>query len=76
MNRWVTLERASDLTGLPVSFFNERTGKSGRWPEGQVWKWFEGRKMIDSHALDEFIDARPSIASKRGRPHGSAACPV
>lgn len=67
MTRWVTLERASDLTGLPVSYFHERTGASGKWPEGRVWKWFEGRKMIETQALDEFIDERPSMPSQRGR---------
>lgn len=67
MNRWVTFERASDLTGLPVTYFHERTGSSGKWPEGRLWKWFEGRKMIDSQALDEFIDERPSSPSQRGR---------
>ena len=67
MTRWVTFERASDLTGLPVTYFHERTGSSGKWPEGRLWKWFEGRKMIDSQALDEFIDERPSSPSQRGR---------
>ena len=67
MTRWVTFERASDLTGLPVTYFHERTGSSGKWPEGRLWKWFEGRNMIDSQALDEFIEARPSSPSQRGR---------
>lgn len=67
MTRWVTFERASDLTGLPVTYFHERTGSSGKWPEGRLWKWFEGRKMIDSQALDEFIDERHSSHSQRGR---------
>lgn len=74
--RWVTLERASDLSGLPVSFLHERTGKAGIWPEGQVWKWFEGRKMIDVDALDEFIDQKPSVASQRGRRAAGVACPA
>lgn len=74
--RWVTVQRASDLTGLPVSFFDERTGKSGSWPEGKVWKWFEGRKLIDSVALDAFIDERPSVPSKRGRRSARETCPA
>ncbi|HTH09695.1 MAG TPA: hypothetical protein VMA55_09000 [Acidovorax sp.] len=75
--RWVTLERATELTGLPVTFFHERTGKAGVWPEGQVWKWFEGRKLIDMQALDSFIDQRPSVPSQRGRrPRAEDACPA
>jgi hypothetical protein len=65
--RWVTVEKASEETGLPCSFFHERTGLSGEWPERTVWKWFEGRKMIDLQELYNFIDKRPSIQSKRGR---------
>ena len=76
MNRWVTIQKAAELTGLPTSFFDERTGRSGRWPEGRVWKWFEGRKMIDSKALDEFIDRNNSPPSTRGRKKTDAACPV
>lgn len=65
--RWVTIKKASELTGLPTTFFDERTGRSGVWPEGRVWKWFEGRKMIDSNALDEFIDKAQCPPSTRGR---------
>lgn len=65
--RWITIEKAEEVTGLPASFFHERTGLSGVWPEGTVWKWFEGRKLVDLAALYEFIDARPSIPSQRGR---------
>ena len=75
-SRWVTLKIASELTGLAVTFFDERTGKSGRWPEGVVWKWFEGRKMIDSTALDEFIDSDSSPPSTRGRKKADQSCPA
>ncbi len=71
-DRWVTVDRAAEITGLPVSYFHERTGKSGRWPEGEVWKWFDGRKLVDMNALYRHIDARPSIASKRGQRQGAA----
>ena len=74
--RWVTIRKAAELTGLPESFFDERTGRSGRWPEGRVWKWFENRKMIDSQALDEFIDTNSSPPSARGRKKASETCPV
>ena len=67
MTRWVTIKKAAELTGLPDTFFDERTGRSGRWPESVVWKRFEGRKMIDSQALDEFIDGNSSPPSTRGR---------
>ncbi|MFA9287748.1 hypothetical protein ACCQ08_23410 [Comamonas sp. SY3] len=73
--RWVTLKKAAELTGLPVTFFDERTGKSGRWPEGVVWKWFEKRKMIDIIALDEFIDEEESAPSARGR-RKAEQCPA
>ena len=76
MNRWVTIQKAAELTGLPTSFFDERTGRSGRWPEGRVWKWFEGRKMIDSHALDQFIDSDSSPPSTRGRKKMDVSCPA
>lgn len=74
--RWVTIRKAAELTGLPESFFDERTGRSGRWPEGRVWKWFENRKMIDSQALDEFIDTNSSPPSARGRKKASETCPA
>lgn len=66
-SRWVTIEKASDSTGLPASFFHERTGVSGHWPEGKVWKWFEKRKLIDLEALNFLIDNNPSKPTKRGR---------
>ncbi len=74
--RWVTLQKAADLTGLPITFFDKRTGRGGCWPEGRVWKWFEGRKMIDSNALDEFIDHSDSPPTTRGRKKASEACPA
>lgn len=74
--RWVTPEKASELTGLPKTFFDEKTGRGGCWPEGEVWKWFEGRKLIDMEALHEFIDQRPSIPSTRGRKKASETCPA
>jgi len=74
--RWVTIEKAGEETGLPMTFFHERTGISGVWPEGQVWKWFEGRKLIDLQELYVFIDRRPSIQSTRGRRRSATPCPV
>lgn len=65
--RWVTVSKAAELTGLPESFLHERTGLSGAWPEGLIWKWFEGRKLIDLAALYTLIDKRPSAPSNRGR---------
>lgn len=67
LSQWMTIERAAELTGLPDSFLHERTGAVGVWPEGTVWKWFEGRKLIDYHALHRLIDATPSVPSNRGR---------
>ena len=74
--RWVTVKKIAEMTGLPVAFFDERTGRSGCWPEGVVWKWFEGRKLIDSEALDTFIDNDMSPPSLRGRKKASEACPA
>jgi hypothetical protein len=71
--RWITIEKAEELTGLPSSFFHERTGTSGVWPENKVWKWFEGRKLVDLLALYTLIDQRPSVATNRGR-RRSAKC--
>lgn len=73
-SRWVTIDKAEEATGLPATFFHERTGASGVWPESKVWKWFEGRKLIDLEALYEFIDKRPSIQSNRGRKRADTAC--
>ena len=67
MTRWRTIGKAAETTGLPASYFHERTGASGCWPEGPVWKWFDGRKLVDLDALYRLIDQRPSIASQRGR---------
>ena len=74
--RWITVNKASELTGLPVTFFNERTGRSGTWPEGKIWKWFEGRKLIDSSALDVYIDNNASPPTTRGRKKASEICPA
>jgi hypothetical protein len=65
--RWVTIDKAEEITGLPSTFFHERTGAAGVWPEGPVWKWFEGRKLIQMEALNGLIDRAPSVASNRGR---------
>lgn len=67
INNWVTIEKAQELTGLPASFLHERTGLSGTWPECKVWKWFEGRKLIDMEALNALIAKTPSVPSNRGR---------
>lgn len=72
--RWVTVEKAAEETGLPSTFFHERTGASGVWPEGKVWKWFDGRKLVDLIALYELIDKRPSIQSNRGRKRAEPQC--
>jgi hypothetical protein len=72
--RWVTIEKAAEVTGLPSTFFHERTGASGVWPEGPVWKWFDGRKLVDLEALYHLIDKRPSIQSNRGRKRAEPAC--
>lgn len=74
MTRWITIDKAEEATGLPSSFFHERTGASGVWPEGKVWKWFEGRKLIDLEALYDLIDKRPSIQSNRGRKRAQPQC--
>lgn len=67
MTRWVTIDKASDMTGLPTSFLHERTSPAGHWPEGKVWKWWEGRKLVDLEALYDLIDSCPSIPTNRGR---------
>lgn len=64
---WVTVKKAEERTGLPSTFFDERTGAAGIWPEGKVWKWFEGRKLIDLEAFYALVDEAPSVASNRGR---------
>nr|WP_315210767.1 hypothetical protein [uncultured Albidiferax sp.] len=74
MTRWVTIEKAAESTGLPVSFIHERTGLTGHWPEDKVWKWFEGRKLLDLEALYKLIDQRPSVPSKRGRRRSDLQC--
>lgn len=75
---WVTVKKAEERTGLPATFFDERTGASGVWPEGEVWKWFEGRKLIDLEAFYALVDETPSVASHRGRrrlPASNDQCP-
>ncbi len=75
---WVTVKKAEAITGLPATFFDERTGASGVWPEGTVWKWYEGRKLVNLEAVYDLIDAAPSIASNRGRRRDPAndSCPA
>lgn len=73
-NRWMTVMKAGEETGLPCTFFDERTGVSGEWPEGKVWKWFEGRKLIDLQELYTLIDKKPSVPSRRGRRKAKTEC--
>lgn len=73
---WVTVKKAEELTGLPSTFFDERTGASGVWPEGKVWKWFEGRKLVDLEAVYDLIDAAESVPSNRGRRRDPANDPA
>ena len=70
--RWITLKKAEELTGLPATFFDERTGASGVWPEGKLWKWHDGRKLVDLEAFYAHVDVTPSVASNRGRRRDSA----
>lgn len=65
--RWMTPAKAEELTGLPATWFEERTGPSGKWPEGKAWKWHDGRKLIDLDAFYDMVDAAPSVPSMRGR---------
>lgn len=77
MSRWVTVHKASELTGLPSTFFDSRTGAAGSWPENRVWKWFEGRKLIDMEALDAYIDQKICPPSSRGpRKKAKEPCPA
>lgn len=69
---WVTVKKAEERTGLPGTFFDERTGASGVWPEGVIWKWFEGRKLVDLNAFYDLVDRTPSVASNRGRRRDAA----
>lgn len=68
MQRWVTMEKASELTGFGESFLHDRTSPTtGHWAEGELWKWFDGRKVLDLDALYRLIDEAPSVPSRRGR---------
>lgn len=73
MSNWVTMKKAEDITGLPASFFDERTSPTGHWPENRVWKWWEGRKLLDMDQVNLMIDKATSTPSQRGR-HRSTAC--
>jgi hypothetical protein len=64
---WVTVKKAEERTGLPSTFFDERTSPAGMWPEGKVWKWFEGRKLVNLTAFYDLVDTTPSVPSNRGR---------
>jgi len=71
---WVTVKKAEERTGLPSSFFDERTSPAGVWPEGKVWKWFEGRKLVNLAAVFDLIETTPSIPSNRGRRPANDPC--
>jgi hypothetical protein len=72
---WITTQRAAEITGLPVTWFDERTSPSSAlWAEGPVWKWYEGRKLIKLGALTAEIDKAPSCASKRGQRRTRREC--
>jgi hypothetical protein len=64
---WVTVNRAAEVTGLPSSFMHERTSRSARvWPEGVVWKWFDGRKLIELNAFMDLVHRTRSAPTNRG----------
>ena len=70
--RWMTIRKASEVTGLSISFLYERTSASHpvslspRRRSG-FWKWFGGRKLVDLAALYAEIEASPNVRSMRGR---------
>lgn len=71
--RWVTVALASELTGFTEEFFAEKS-RNGLWVEGKVWKWCEGRRLFDMQALYAWIDAQPSIPTRRGRKRKDEEC--
>lgn len=75
MSHWVTIEKAVELRGLPYQYLQERTGPAGHWTEGEVWKWIDGRKVIDLDALDALYDKAQSTPTNRGRRPANDACP-
>lgn len=64
--RWMTVEHAGEWTGLTEDFFLSHM-RDGLWIEGEVWKWVQGRKLIDLQAFYTWADTQPSIPSRRGR---------
>lgn len=56
MNKWVTINRASALTGYSASAITTKITK-GKWPEGVVWnKAPDGRRLVNMHAFDDWVE--------------------
>ncbi|CAM2142551.1 protein of unknown function [Pararobbsia alpina] len=70
---WVTVEKASELTGRSVDSFNHLV-HDGRLIEGTHWKWSpDNRRHINLEAYDEWVATSQSKGSTRGRRPSSSA---
>jgi len=64
--RFVTIERASEMTGYSADAIRTKIQK-GVWAEGCEWKWAaDGRQLIDVEGYNQWAQ-RPGKASMRGR---------
>jgi len=69
---WVTIRKASEMTGLSKSFLYERTGARSALLCAEsatpiLSKWYFGRKLVNLGALFEDIESCPEAQSRRGR---------
>ncbi len=61
--RWVTIKRASELTGYTVDAINHKV-KGGVWAQGQLWrKAPDGRILINLEEFDRWAESAPQEAA-------------
>ena len=61
--RWVTIKRASELTGYTVDAINHKV-KGGVWAQGKLWrKAPDGRILINLEEFDRWVESAPQAAA-------------
>lgn len=66
MNKWVTVEKASDLTGYTPDAIKSKI-KRGDWAEGLLWiNAPDRRRLVNLDAFDSWVEGNINklIASK------------
>ncbi len=71
--KWVTIERAAELSGLGQDAIRNYI-KMGQWTPGVEWKYNPvNRVMVNLEAMDKWQEKQPLAVSRRGRRQSSSS---